>query len=1112
MATCPSCAAENPDAARFCMACGAALLEPAGVSARSDGPPTASPSTAVPPAAPLPTAAPAGNGADSHAGADRPDADGPGTAIRDTRRTVTVLFSDLSDSTGLGERLDAETVRRVMDRYFATMRTVIERHGGTVEKFVGDAIMAVFGIPVLHEDDALRAVRAAADMRAAMEGLNAELDRLWRIRLAVRIGINTGEVVAGDPSTGNTYVTGDAVNVGARLEQMARAGDILLGPTTVRLVRGAVTTETLPAVTVRGKAESIIPHRLLAVAQRGQPLVRGRSSPLVGRERETRQLRDALERSRSGPSCQLMTILGAAGVGKSRLVREFLRSAREEATVLRGRCLPYGDGITYWPVTETIRAAARIGAKADAAGARERLTETLAAQDRGEAIVDGLLGALGMNGETPARAEEIAWATRRLYETLAARRPLIVVFDDLHWAESGLLDLIEHVADWSRRAPILLCCMARPELLEARPNWGGGKRNATSTLLEPLSAEDTGRLAANLLGGWQMPDVAARRIVEAGEGNPLFVEELVSMLVDDGRLRPTSDGWVPVGDLADLVVPPTIAALIAARLDRLARRERNAIERASVVGKQFSRGAVAELTPDDERPAVPTSLLTLVRKELIRPDLQPGAPDEAYRFRHLLIRDAAYGGMPKDERAELHERFAAWLERTAGDRPEYGEIIAYHLEQAAHYRAELMPAGDQAAAIARRASDMLWTVALRARDRGDARAAAHLLSRSADLTAPDRRARPFRLVEMSAAQFAIGELDAAAASASAALAVAEARGDVPGMWHARLATLAVRDKVDSSIRIEEILAAADEARSAFAAAGDELGLARAWRLRGDVSRNRCQWAAAEAAWQQALDHALAAEAGREVDDLRAWIPSALYFGPTPIREAVGRIVEMAAAVGRAWIAGGDPRIAGLLARIGRFDDARALYRSARAERQERGLVLMLAGVSIFSSDVELLAGDDQAAERELRLGIAQYRAVGERSGASTLLGRYADLCARQGRDAEAATLITDCRETSAADDIASQALWRGVQAKLEARQGRHTEADASALEAMALLTSTDQLDFIGWSHEMSAEVLAAANRTTDALRHASAAVASYDRKGNLAAARRARSRWSSLEG
>jgi len=407
---------------------------------------------------------------------------------------------------------------------------------------------------------------------------------------------------------------------------------------------------------------------------------------------------------------------------------------------------------------------------------------------------------------------------------------------------------------------------------------------------------------------------------------------------------------------------------------------------------------------------------------------------------------------------------------------------------------------------------MLWSVALRARDRGDARAAAHLLSRSADLTAPDRRARPFRLVEMSAAQFAIGELDAAAASASAALAVAEARGDVPGMWHARLAALAVRDKVDSTIRIEEILAAADEARSAFAAVGDELGLARAWRLRGDVSRNRCQWAAAEAAWQQALDHALAADAGREVDDLRTWIPSAMYFGPTPIREAVGRIVEMTAAAGRAWIAGGDPRIAGLLARIGRFDDARALYRSARAERQERGLVLMLAGVSVFSSDVELLAGDDQAAERELRLGIAQYRAVGERSGASTLLGRYADLCARQGRDAEAAALITDCRETSAADDIASQALWRGVQAKLEARQGRHTEAEASALEAMALLTGTDQLDFIGWSHEMSAEVLAAANRTTDALRHASAAVASYDRKGNLAAARRARSRWSSLEG
>ena len=1074
------------------MACGVALLAPAGATVRADGR----------------SAAPAGNGARVPA-----ESASPGVAVRETRRTVTVLFSDLADSTALGEQLDPETVRRVLDRYFATMRVVIERHGGTVEKFVGDAIMAIFGIPVLHEDDALRAVRAATDMRAALEGLNAELERQWRIRLTVRIGVNTGEVVTGNPTTGGTYVTGDAVNVGARLEQLARAGDILLGSATVRLVRGAVTTEALPPLTVKGKAEPVLAHRLLAVAQRGMPVAGRLNSPLIGRERETRLLRDAFERSRSGPGPQLITILGAAGVGKSRLVREFLQSAREGATILRGRCLPYGDGITYWPVTQTIRAAARIGDTTDAATARDRLTTILTGQDRGEAIVDGLLGALGMAGGTPVRAEEIAWATRRLYETLAVGRPVMVVFDDLHWAESGLLDLIEHVADWSRRAPILLCCMARPELLEARPNWSGGKRNASTTLLEPLSAEDSGRLAANLLGGWQMPDPVARRIVEAGEGNPLFVEELVAMLVDDGRLRPTSDGWVPVGDLADLVVPPTIAALIAARLDRLARRERSAIERASVIGKQFSRGAVAELTPDDERPAVPTSLLNLVRKELIRPDLQPGAAGEAYRFRHLLIRDAAYGGMPKDERADLHERFAGWLERTAGERPEYEEIIAYHLEQAARYRAELMPNSDHAAAIARRASDMLWAVALRARDRGDAQAAAHLLSRATDLTGPDRRARPTRLVELSAAQFAIGELEAAAASAAAALGAAEARADVPGAWHARLAALAVRDKVDPSIRAEETLAAADEARAAFAAAGDELGLSRAWRLRGDVSRNRCQWAAAEAAWQQALDHALAADASRDVDDLRTWIPSALYFGPTPVREAVGRILEIRAAGARTHnVAGGDPRIAGLLARIGRFDEARAMYRSARVERQERGLVLMLAGVSFFSAEVELLAGDDEAAERELRLGIAQYRVVGERSGASTLLGRYADLCARHGRDAEAAALIAECRDTSPADDIAAQSLWRAVEARLQAQHGHQGEADAMVREALALLSGSDQLDFIGWNHEMAAEVLAAASRPSDALRHASSAVSAYERKGNLVAARRARSRWSSLEG
>ena len=1034
---------------------------------------------------------------------------------RETRRTVTVLFTDLADSTGLGERLDPESVRRVIERYFGAMRDVIERHGGTVEKFIGDAIMAVFGYPTLHEDDALRAVTAADEMRTALDRLNVELERDWNVRLATRTGVNTGEVFASDPddpSSESTFVTGDAVNVAARLEQAAQPGHVLLGPATARLIRGSASTEALAPLAVRGRSEAIAAHRLVGLGSVDRLPERRMTSPLVGRHRELRTLRDAFDRSRAASSCHLVTVLGAPGVGKSRLVREFLDSLRDGATVLRGRCLSYGEGITYRAVAETIRAGAGLADGDDAAESRRRLLEVLAGQRRADAAADGLLGALGVDGSA-ARAEEIAWATRRLYETLAAERPLVVVLDDLHWAEATLLDLVAGVADWSRNAPILVVGMARPDLLDVRPRWGAGKRNATTTLLEPLSTENAAQLATNLLGGSHVPEDVAGRIADAGEGNPLFVEELVAMLVDEGRLRRGGDGWVPVDDLADLVVPPSIAALISARIDRLAAGERDAIERASVVGKQFSLGALAELTAAEERPALPTHLATLVRRELIRPDVDGSPSDGGFRFRHLLVRDAAYGGMPKAERADLHERFVAWLRRTSGDRPESEETIAYHLEQAATYRSQLNPGTDRPAALARRASDLLWGVGIRARDRGDARSAVRLLSRSADLTGSGRQERTGRLVELSAAQFAVGELESAAGSAGSALADAEGRGDDVGAWHARIAALVVKDAMDPSVIDEEILAATDGARAAFTAAGDELGLSRAARLRGDVSRNRCQWAKAEAAWREALDHALASDAGREVRDLRSWIPSSLYFGPTPVVDAIRQIIEIDAAGGGPWDAArADPRVAGLLARIGRFDQARAVYRAARAERQELGLVLMVAGVSPFSADVETLAGDDAAAERELRIGIELYRAVGEGSARSTLIARRADLCVRHGRDEEAEALVAECRAIAAADDIASQALSRGVVAKLLARRGRLAEAEAAGRQAWAVLGGTDQLDLIGWTHEMLTEVLAAAKRRADALRMASAAVAAYERKGNLVGARRARVRWAELEG
>ena len=594
MVTCPRCGQENPPEFKFCGACGAAL--------------TVEPS-------------------------------------REVRKTVTVVFSDVTGSTALGEQLDPESLRRVMGRYFDEMKSVVEAHEGMVEKFIGDAVMAVFGIPVLHEDDALRAIRAAAEMREHLGALNEELERDWGVRIEVRTGVNTGEVVAGDASSGQRFATGDAVNVAKRFEEAAPPGEILLGEPTYRLVRDAVEVD---AVELKGKGEPVRAFRLLSIEAGAEGRARRLDSPMVGREREKASLEQAYERAVDDRACHLFTVLGAAGVGKSRLVAEFLDAAQGKATVVRGRCLPYGEGITFWPLLEIVRAlfgddfvstiASRLGEDENA--------EVISAR------VGAALGAVAGAGPT----EETFWAVRKLFEAQAHDRPLVVLFDDLQWAEPTLLDLIEHIADWAREASILLICLARPELLDERPSWAGGKFNATSVLLERLSDGESAELVQNLLGQVGLSDEVRARITTAAEGNPLFVEEMLRMLIDDGLLERSNGDWVPTGDLDAVAVPPTIHALLSARLDRLAGDERAVIERGSVEGKVFHRGAVAELSPQQDRGEVSAHLQSLVRKELVRPDQAEFRGEDAFRFRHLLIRDAAYESMPKEVRADLHER------------------------------------------------------------------------------------------------------------------------------------------------------------------------------------------------------------------------------------------------------------------------------------------------------------------------------------------------------------------------------------------------------------------------------------------------------------------------
>ena len=592
------------------------------------------------------------------------------------RKTVTVLFCDVTGSTALGESKDPEALRALLARYFERMKGIVESHGGTVEKFIGDAVMAVFGVPLLHEDDALRACRAAVEMRDAFPELG----------ITGRIGVTTGEVVTG---TAERLATGAVVNVAARLEQAAAPGEVLIGAETLALVREAVAAEPVEPLTLKGKSEPVAAFRLSSAHAE---LARRLATPMVGRETELRRLRDAFAQAVHDRSCQLFTVLGAAGVGKSRLAAEFL--AGSEARVVQGRCLSYGEGITYWPVVEIVKQLDALPEGDAAAPIRSLLGET----------------------ESATTAEEIAWGFRKLLEQEAAEGPLVCVLDDLHWAEETLLDLVEHVADLSRDAPVLLLCLARPELLEKRPAWGGGKWNSTTVLLEPLDAAETERLLDELGG---VEPGLRQRITAAAEGNPLFLEEMLALV------RASGDG-------GKISVPPTIQALLAARLDQLDPAERAVLERGSVEGRIFHQSAVQAL--GNGEPQTPR-LVALVRKQLVRPDTPQFAGEEAYRFRHLLIRDAAYDSLPKVVRADLHERFADWLEERGTDLVELDEILGHHLEQAARYKAELEQPD---AALGERAAQRLTAAGRRALGRGDDRAAASLLERSLELTRPLR--------------------------------------------------------------------------------------------------------------------------------------------------------------------------------------------------------------------------------------------------------------------------------------------------------------------------------------------------------------------------------------
>jgi class 3 adenylate cyclase/tetratricopeptide (TPR) repeat protein len=933
------------------------------------------------------------------------------------RKVVTVLFCDVVGSTSLGESVDPEALQGLLARYFERMKGIVEAHGGSVEKFIGDAVMAVFGVPVAHEDDALRACRAAVEMRDAFSKLGIE----------GRIGVNTGEVLAG---TEERLATGDAVNVAARLEQAAEPGEVLIGAHTLALVAAAVEVGEERLLELRGKSESVAAHLLVSVLDVPE---RSHASRFVGRELELRQLVGAWDRALSGPRCEFVTVVGDAGVGKSRLVAEAL--ARVEARVVRGRCLPYGEGITYWPVVEVLKQLAVLPSDPVAAAA-----------------IRSLLG----ESEVGTSGDEIAWAFRKLLEEQA---PLVVVFDDIQWGDETFLDLVESTALLSAVATPLPRCMARPELVERRPTWPATLR------LEPLPPEQADALIGDAVSG----DLR-ERIAHAAGGNPLFISEMLAMAAGN----------------AEVEVPPTLRALLAARLDQLDEPERRVLERGSVEGEIFHRGGVQALAPEETQ--VTTRLAALVRHQLVRPDRTQIAGDDGYRFRHLLIRDAAYDALPKAVRADLHARFADWLDQHGRGLVERDEIVGYHLAQASSYRAEL---GQPDAALADRAAARLAAAGHRASDRQDYPTGAALLRRAVELVRPHRIDVALELESASTYDL---DLRAASERAEAVTERVEAAGDRSGATLARAIALYLRGVAGGPDATGELVALCRAALPLEEERGDPRRLALLWDLLAAAANFHQQHDDSVEALLEALRYQRMAGYSRTDTALGF----ALIIGPRPVGDAMRTLDELSV-----WRPPGSedlPR-AVLLAMLGRFDEAWPLAQARSNHLRE------VTGNTSRDADryLAMIATIEGDRERAVRYGAEELELIAHGAiPAATAKGRLARELCYLGRFDEAERLLEEARAVPPPGS-GVRVMAAAAEALLLAQRGDLERAEAQARTAVAAAeTRTDNVWWQAYTHEDLATVLESAGRIDDAREALERALAIWERKGCLPCVTRVR--------
>ncbi|WP_377268745.1 AAA family ATPase [Peterkaempfera sp. SMS 1(5)a] len=993
-------------------------------------------------------------------------AEPPAVPTRELRKTVTVLFCDMTDSTALSGRLDPEPLREVMVRYYALMRSCLERHGGTVEKYIGDAVVAIFGVPVLHEDDALRALRAATEMLDALAPLNLELRALIGVEIGIRIGVNTGEVVAvEDALSGQVLTSGEAVNVAARLQQHAAPGEIILGPVTHNLTTGDTVVAPVGELTLKGKAEPVPAWRLLDLSPGGAAGFPARDEPFFGRSAELEQLTTALDEATGAADCRLVTLQGDAGLGKTRLAAEFMVKATGRGAVVGvGRCPPYGEGRTLYALGEALRQIVDAARDRGALGPEQGFD----VRDALAYLESGLL-LDGAPGELP---DQLTWAATLVLETIGRRHPVVVILDDVQWAKPALLELLGHLAGGITGAPVLMLVLARPDLLETSPSWGGIAPGTGSLVLGPLGAGDA-RLLVTALSESASPLRAelVEQIVERAEGNPFFLEQLVA-IADQG----STDS-----------LPPTVQSVIAARLDLLDPVDREVLLRATVPGRRFSAAELGALLQEDPAIGDPPdqTLVPLTHRRLIVAE----HTGERYRFSGALVRDVAYHVLSKRARLRFHERLAGWHRQ----HPDRHDQVGLHLEQAYRLATSLGPADQQHVRQLRTdAAAALALAGAQALRRSDLHWAADLLTRALDLHDPSSPERQAVTVHLAEARLLLGTDPSALETLRTLADEASVDGDQRTACHVRLLLGALEMPGPSAV--EDVLATVP----VFESAGDHLGLTRAWLRVGQLRQLGGRYGEAEGLLRRALRHALQTDTQFELATVIGGLATSLWRGPTPAEAAMAGCGALLAehAVGRRVVrATVNCPLAVLLAYRGTFDEARSLVQTSARIIDQLGHAYGAASMQIFAATVEGMAGRWDAAEVLLRDAAAAGLRLGDTLSSSAAAAGLARALQEQGRN-QAALRVTEGTTLTTGDPFLDAEI-HGVRARALALRGDREPALRDASRATAAAAGTDSTACQAMAALDRAHVLRALGDDRGSVAAATTAEHLFQAKGHL---------------